>query len=132
MNSTDQIFEEKILRRIPKEILVVSLILAIGTVFVFDLITAVLLFIGGAIAAISFIWLKKSITRLLSLEKKKAVKSAVLFYGLRLILIIAVIFIIILFFQNKVLAFAAGFSAIIVVFLVEGVVAVSKMMRWKN
>jgi hypothetical protein len=132
MNSKDQIFEEKILRRIPKEILVVSLILAIGTVFVFDLITAVLLFIGGAIAAISFIWLKKSITRLLSLEKKKAVKSAVLFYGLRLILIIAVIFIIILFFQNKILAFAAGFSTIIVVFLIEGVVAVSKMMRWKN
>jgi len=132
MNSKDQIFEEKILRRIPKEILVVSLILALGTVFVFDLITAVLLFIGGAIAAISFIWLKKSITRLLSLGKKKAVKSAVLFYGLRLILIIAVIFIIILFFQNKVLAFAAGFSTIIVVFLIEGVIAVSKMMRWKN
>ncbi|HZX10830.1 MAG TPA: ATP synthase subunit I [Acidobacteriota bacterium] len=132
MNSKDKNFEEKILRRIPKEILVVSLILAIGTVFVFDLITAVLLFIGGAIAAISFIWLKKSITRLLSLGKKKAVKSAVLFYGLRLILIIAVIFIIILFFQNKVLAFAAGFSTIIVVFLIEGVIAVSKMMRWKN
>jgi hypothetical protein len=47
-------------------------------------------------------------------------------------LIIAVIFIIILFFQNKILAFAAGFSTIIVVFLIEGVVAVSKMMRWKN
>lgn len=132
MNSKDQNFEEKILRRIPKEILVVSLILAIGTVFVFDLITAVLLFIGGAIAAISFIWLKKSITRLLSLEKKKAVKSAALFYGLRLVLIIAVIFIIILFFQNKILAFAAGFSTIIVVFLIEGIIAVSKMMQWKN
>lgn len=132
MNSKDQNFEEKILRRIPKEILVVSLILAIGTVFVFDLITAVLLFIGGAIAAISFIWLKKSITRLLSLEKKKAVKSAALFYGLRLVLIIAVIFTIILFFQNKILAFAAGFSTIIVVFLIEGIIAVSKMMRWKN
>jgi hypothetical protein len=132
MNSKDQYFEEKILRRIPKEILVVSLILSIGALIAFDLISAVLLFLGGVLAAVSFIWLKNSVSKLLSLEKKKAVKSAVLFYGLRIILIIAVIFIIILFFQNKVLAFAAGFSTIIVVFLIEGVAAVSKMMQWKN
>jgi hypothetical protein len=132
MNSNNQNLEEKILRRMPKEILIISLILSIATIFIFDIITAALLLLGGAFAAISFIWLKKSITKFLSLEKKKAVKSTVLFYGLRLILIIAVIFIIILFFQNKVLAFAAGFSTIIVVFLIEGAAAVSKMMRWKN
>ena len=132
MNSKDYNFEEKILRRIPKEILVISLILSIGALIAFDLISAVLLFLGGVMAAVSFIWLKNSVSKLLSFEKKKAVKSAVLFYGLRLILIIAVIFIIILFFQNKVLAFAAGFSTIIVVFLIEGVAAVSKMMQWKN
>lgn len=132
MNSNKQGIEEKILNRMPREILVISLILSIGTIFVFDLTTAVLLLIGGATAAISFIWLKKSITKFLSLEKRKAVKSSVLFYGLRLVLIIAMIFIIILFFQNKVLAFAAGFSTIIVVFLIEGVVAVSKIMKWKD
>ncbi|MFW6123907.1 MAG: ATP synthase subunit I [Acidobacteriota bacterium] len=132
MNSKNQNIEEKILNRITKEILIISLFLSIGAIFVFDSITALLFFLGGTTAAVSFIWLKNSITKFLSFEKKNAVKSAVLFYALRLILIIAVIFIIILFFQNKVLAFAAGFSTIIVVFLIEGAVAVSKMMKWKN
>lgn len=132
MNSADPSIEEKILNRIPKEILVISFILAVGTAFVFDIVTSGLFLLGGVFAAISFLWLKRSITKFLSLEKKKAIKSGVLLYGLRLILIIAVIFIIILFFQNKILAFVAGFSTIIVVFLIEGAAAVSKMMKWKN
>ncbi len=123
--------EEKILKRIPREILIISLILSIGAFWIFDWLTALLLFLGGLTAAISFIWLKHSITKLLYLEKKKAVKSAVFFYGLRLILIITIIFIIIFIFQNKVLAFAAGFSTIIGVFLIEGVFAAVKIIRWK-
>jgi len=132
MDSNNQNIEENILNRIPKEILILTLILSVGTAFIFDLTASLLFLLGGVFATVSFIWLKRSITKFLSLEKKKAIKSAVLLYGLRLILIITVIFIIILFFQNKILAFVAGFSTIIVVFLIEGAVAVSKMMKWKN
>ncbi|MBD3414025.1 MAG: hypothetical protein GF421_06315 [Candidatus Aminicenantes bacterium] len=131
MNLNNANLEEQILKRIPKEIIILSFLLSLGSYFLFDWLTALLLLIGGATAAISFIWLKHSLIRILNLEKNKAVKSAVLFYGLRLVLIIAVIFIIIFFFQNRILAFAAGFSTIIVVFLIEGIAAASKMLKWK-
>jgi len=132
MNSNNQNIEEKILKRIPNEIIMISSVLSIGTIVLFDLLTAALLLLGAVTAVLSFIWLKNSITKFLYFEKKKAVKSTVLFYGLRLILIIGVIFIIILFFHKKILAFVAGFSTIIAVFLFEGLAAASKIMKWKN
>jgi hypothetical protein len=132
MNMNNRDIEEKIFKRIPKEILIISFVLSVGAFILFDLLSAVLLLFGGVTAVLSFIWLKSSITRLLDQEKKKAVKSAALLYGIRLVLIIAVIFIIILFFQNKVLAFAAGFSTIIIVLLIEGAAAALKIMKWKS
>jgi hypothetical protein len=132
MNGNNPDIEEKIFKRIPKEILILSLVLSVGAFIVFDLMNAVLLLFGGITAVLSFIWLKSSITRLLAQEKKKALKSAAFLYGIRLVLIIAMIFIIIFFFQNKVLAFAAGFSTIIVVMLIEGAAAALKIMKWKS
>ena len=132
MNVHNQDIEEKIFKRIPKEILSISFVLSVSAFILFDLLSAVLLLFGGVTAVLSFIWLKSSITRLLDREKKQAVKSAALLYGIRLVLIITVIFIIILFFQNKVLAFAAGFSTIIIVLLIEGAAAALKIMKWKS
>jgi len=132
MNMNNQDIEEKIFKRIPKEILILSLVLSVGAFIIFDLLSSVLLLFGGVTAVLSFIWLKSSITKLLAQGKKKAVKSAALLYGFRLVLIIAIIFIIIFFFQNKVLAFAAGFSTIIVVLLIEGAAAALKIMKWKS
>jgi len=84
--------EEKILRRIPVEILVLSIVVALASIFLFHLTTALFILAGGAFSALSFIWLKQSISRLLPIKngdrhikeeepvpffnKKKALRSA--------------------------------------------------------
>ena len=124
--------EERILKRIPLEIFLLSFILAIGTWIVFDALTALLFFTGGILAAVNFVWMKQAISRFLYTGKKKAMRSGIAVYGLRLLLILGVFFIIILFFSEKILAFAAGFSTLIVVFLGEAVAGLSKLKQWKN
>ncbi|MGB3861077.1 MAG: ATP synthase subunit I [Candidatus Aminicenantaceae bacterium] len=124
--------EERILKRIPQEIFLLSCILAIGTWIVFDGMSALLVFAGGILAAINFIWMKQAISRFLYTGKKKAMRSGIAVYGLGLLLILGIFFIIILFFSEKILAFAAGFSALIVVFLGEAVAGLSKLKQWKN
>ncbi len=121
-----------ILRRIPWEILALAAVLAAGALLLFDPGTGQFVFLGGVLAALGFIWLRQSVARFLLSGKKKAVRSAVLLYGFRLILIIAIFSIIILFFPGKIFAFAAGFSTVILVFLVEAVAALSKLKQWKN
>ncbi len=123
---------EKILKRIPGEIAILTFILAVPTLILFDAVSALLVFAGGLLAAAEFIWLKKSITKILLARKNQAFTTIVFLYGLRLLLIIAVFFIIILFFSQKVMAFAAGFSTLIFVFLVEAIKALSKFKQWKN
>ena len=122
----------KILRRIPWEILALSAALAVGAWLLYDPGTALFTLWGGILAALGFIWLRQSVSRFLLSEKKKAVLSAVLLYGLRLILIIAIFSIIILFFPGRIFAFAAGFSTVILVFLFEAVAALSKLKQWKS
>ena len=143
--------EEKILRRIPVEILILSFIVALGSLFLFNPLTALFILAGGAFSALSFTWLKRSISRLLLLEhakkgdrhlkeeepvpffdKKKALRSALILYGIRLVLILAIFFIIIFFFSMKIIAFAAGFSSIIIVLLFEAVIVMSSLKTWKN
>ena len=150
--------EEKILRRIPLEILVLSFVIALGSIFLFNPLAALFVLAGGAFSAVSFIWLKQSISKLLLLEKretgdilkkkrdrhlkeeepvpffdkKKALRSALILYGIRLVLIIAIFFIIIFFFSRNIIAFVAGFSTMVPVFLAEAVVGLSRMKQWKS
>ena len=154
--------EEKILRRIPLEILILSFVMALGSIFLFNPLNALFVLAGGAFSALSFIWLKRSVSRLLLYknekkgdrhlngkkeepvpffrgqspfflpDKKKALRSALALYGIRLVLIIAIFFIIIFFFSRNIIAFVAGFSAIVPVFLAEAVVALSRMKQWKS
>lgn len=143
--------EEKILRRIPVEILILASVVALASIFLFHLTTALFILAGGAFSALSFIWLKQSISRLLLLngkkkgdrhlkeeepvpflDKKKALRSALALYGIRLVLIIAIFFIIIFFFSRNIIAFVAGFSAIVPVFLAEAIVGLSRMKQWKS
>ncbi len=153
--------EEKILRRIPVEIFVLSFVIALASIFLFHPTTALFILAGGAFSALSFIWLKQSISRLLPIkngdsslqkwgqekkgdrhlkeeepvpffDKKKALRSALALYGIRLVLIIAIFFIIIFFFSRNIIAFVAGFSAIVPVFLAEAVVGLSRMKQWKS
>ena len=159
--------EERILSRVPLEMLALSFLIALASIFLFSLLTAVFILAGGAFSALSFVWLKKSVSRLfflkneeqkqdrhlaepipfvkngdsphkekgrspLFLVKKKALASGFALYCLRLLLILAVFFIIILLFSKKIIAFAAGFSVIIPVFLVEASIALSRMKQWKS
>jgi hypothetical protein len=124
--------EEIILKRIPKEILGLSLMAAIVTAFLFGIGTAFFVLAGGILSAVNFIWLNRILSRILLREKRKAVKTSGMFFGLRLVLIIAVFFIIIFFFSNRIIAFAVGFSSIIVVLLFEAVNVMSRLKTWKN
>ncbi len=155
--------EEKILRRIPVEILVLSFVIALASIFLLNPLTALFIFAGGAFSALSFIWLKQAVSRLFLLksgetgdilkkkgdrhlkeeepvpffqsaffDKKKALRSALALYGIRLVLILAIFFIIIFFFPKNIIAFVAGFSTMVPVFLAEAVAGLSRMKQWKS
>lgn len=129
---TEQSLDEKILRRIPAEIILLTFMMALGVWILFDVITAAFVLLGGILAAVGFIWLRQSVTKFLFSGKKNALRTGILIYSLRLMLIIAIFFIIILFFSKKIFALVAGFSTIILVFLVEAIIALSSLKQWKS
>jgi hypothetical protein len=124
--------EEKVLSRIPLETGGISLLAAILSLLFFEPLVAALIFGGGLTAAAGFIWLKRMVFRLVQSDRKTSLSSLFLVYGLRILLIIGLFFIIILFFSKKILAFTAGFSMIIPVFFLEAVGALTRMKKWKN
>lgn len=124
--------EEKILQRVPLEIIIASFLLAIPGFILFDTVTAMLVAGGGCISALSFAWLNRSLAQLLLSGKRKALKSVLPLFGLRLLLLLVLFLIIIFFFSRKIIAFVAGFSVVIPVFLAEAVFALSKMKQWKS
>ena len=123
--------DKNILRRIPIETGGVALFLAVGALILFDLTVSLLVLAGGGAAAAGFVWLRASVDRFLDKSKPQAVKTALFLYGLRLLLIILVFSIIILIFSKRVIAFAAGFSAVVPVFLFEAAAALIQMKKWK-
>jgi hypothetical protein len=123
--------EERALRRIPVEIAVAAAALALGAALVFDPLTGLLVFAGGAFSALGFAWLKQSLTRILTSGRKGALRSGVALYALRLVLICGVFFLIILLYPKKILAFGAGFSVVVLVSLVEGIRALLLLRTWK-
>lgn len=124
--------EEKILRRIPGEIFLLTFLITLASLIFFDEFTSLFLFAGGVLSALSFVWLKASITRFLIPDKKKAVRSVIALYWLRLLLILTIFFIIIIFFSKRIIAFVAGFSMIVPVLLVEGILGLTKIEKWKS
>jgi hypothetical protein len=128
---TDTI-EERILRRIPIEILAASAVLALPAMLLFDLPTGLVFLAGGMFAAMGFAGLKQSLTRFLDREKKGALRSGIILYALRLVLICAVFLLIILLYPKKILAFGAGFSMLVLVSLVEGIRGLLLLRTWKD
>lgn len=128
---TDPI-EEKILNRIPWAVLITAAVFGILAVFVFDPLTGLIFFAGGALAALGFIWLKRSLSRVLLQEKARALRSGILLYAARFVLLLGAFLLIILFYPKKILAFAAGFSTVIPVFLAEVALALARMRQWKD
>ena len=82
--------EEKILKRIPKEILGLSLLMAIAATFLINIGTGIFVLIGGVLSALNFIWLNQTLSRVLLREKRKALKTSGLFFAVRLVLILAI------------------------------------------
>lgn len=128
--------EERILRRIPAEILVCALLLAAGSLLFFAPLTSLFILGGGAFSAASFAWLKSSLNRILNPERGrdrgKAIRSGLLLYVARLSLLLGIFLIIIFIFPRMILAFAAGFSCVILIFFVEAVRALAHMKSWKS
>ncbi len=126
------LIEERILRRIPAEILAVSAVLALATLLFFPPLVGLFVFVGGAFSAASFLWLKSSLNRFLGPDRRRAIRSGLLLYLGRLALLIGVFLIIILLFRRMVVAFMAGFSTAILVFFIEAVKALAQMKSWKS
>lgn len=124
--------EERILRRIPVEIVVLAAALGLAAGLILDPMTGLFFFAGGVFSALGFVWLKQSLTRLLSREKKGALRSGILIYVLRLVLICSVFFLIIFVYPKKIIAFVAGFSSVIPVALAEGIRGLLLMRTWKD
>lgn len=124
--------EERILRRIPIEILAFSAVLAVPAGLLFDLPTGLFFLLGGAFSAMGFVWLKQSLALFLHRNKKGALRSGIALYALRLVLICGVFLLIILLYPRKILAFGAGFSMIVLASLVEGGRALLLMRTWKD
>lgn len=122
--------DERILRRIPREILACAALFAAAALFINPL-AALMVLAGGAVSALAFGTLKTSVTRVLSRERAGALRKGLLLYLLRFVLICLAFSLIILFFPRHILAFGAGFSAILPVFLVEGIAAYARMKSWK-
>ena len=123
--------EERILRRIPFEVVAFAAFVAIPVGLIFGPLSGVFFLAGGALAAVGFLWLRSSLDRVLARGKTQALRSGILLYGFRFVLILGVFLIIILLYPKKLLAFAAGFSSVIPVFLGEAVTALARMKPWK-
>ena len=124
--------EEGILGRIPVEILAASAILAIPAALLFDLPTGLVFFAGGALSALGFTGLKQSLTRFLARDRKGALRSGIILYALRLLLICTAFLLIIRLYPRKILAFGAGFSMLVLVSLVESIRALLLLRTWKD
>ncbi len=124
--------EEKILSRVPLETLLCSIIAAAAGFILFDSLIALLVLAGGLFSMLNFYWLKQTISKAISPGKKKSLRSAIPLYIVRILLILAIFFIIIIFFSTKILAFVVGFSMIIPIFLIEAFRELAKLKQWKN
>lgn len=124
--------DERFLRRIPFEIAGLAAVLAVPAALLFDPATGLFFFAGGLFSALGFLWLKQSLTRLLSKGQKGARRSGILLYALRLVLICAVFCLIILVYPKKIFAFVAGFSTVVPVSLAEAVRGLLRVKKWKD
>jgi hypothetical protein len=133
MTTPDQAaIEDRLLRRIPLEIAVGAAVLGLAAALVLDPATGLFVFAGGLFSALGFAWLKQSLTRFLAKGVQGARRSGVVLYALRLVLICAVFFLIILVYPKKILAFVAGFSTVVPVTLAVAVRGLLQLKKWKD
>jgi hypothetical protein len=127
-----QAFEDRLLRRIPLEIAVAALVLGGAAGLLVDPATGLFVFAGGLVSALGFAWLARSLTRFMARGVQGARRAGVLLYVLRIGLICAIFFLIILLYPKKILAFVAGFSTVVPVSLAVAVRGLLQLKKWKD
>ena len=90
MSNADELEEERILNRIPWEVLAVSFLLAVSAFLIFDIYTGLFVLGGGLFSALNFVWLRLALSKALLREKKQALKTSGFVFILRLILILTI------------------------------------------
>jgi len=125
-------YEAAVLRRIPLEILICAGLIALAALAWKGVGAGLFAFLGGVVAAAGFLGLERSLRHILDRGKKGALRRGLLFYGLRILLILLAFSLIILLSPRRVLAFAAGFSALLAVVLFEAARALILLRQWKR
>jgi len=125
-------YDDSFLRRIPFEIAGLAALLAVPAGLLFGPGMGLAFFAGGLFSALGFLWLRQSLTRLLSKGQKGARRSGLLIYVLRLVLICGVFCLIILFYPKRIFAFVAGFSTVVPITLAEAVRGLRRVKKWKD
>ena len=111
--------EYQIFRKIPRTTIIISLIFSIIGLIFFTLMTSIIILLGGILSVLNFLWLKKSIIKLTSYEKKRALTNGLILYFIRFLLIFLSFFIIIKISSENILGFAVGFFSIIFAMTIE-------------
>lgn len=125
-------YEAAVLRRIPLEILICAGLVALAALAWKGVGAGLFAFLGGVVAAAGFLGLERSLRHILDRGKKGSLRRGLLFYGLRILLILLAFSLIILLSPRRVLAFAAGFSALLAVVLFEAARALILLRQWKR
>jgi hypothetical protein len=131
-NQDPQAYEDRLLSRIPLEIGLAAAVLGLAAALVFDPTTGLFVLAGGLVSALGFAWLKRSLTRFLARGVQGARRAGVLLYALRVGLICALFFLIILLYPKRILAFVAGFSTVVPVSLAVAVRGLLQLKKWKD
>ena len=124
--------EERVLRRVPGEILAAGAALGLAAGLLWGARAGLVLFAGAAAAAGAFLWLRRALARVLDRGRAGALTSGLLLYAGRLLLIGLAFTLIVLIHPRSILAFAAGFSVVIPVFLAEGALTLARAKSWKS
>ncbi len=119
--------EYRILKRIPKTTLIISLIFSIGSFILYSFVTSIIVLMGGLLSIFNFLWLKKSIIKLTTFDKKKALAQGIIFYFIRVLLIFICFFIIIKISLESLLGFAVGFFSIFLAMVIEVIINLRKV-----
>jgi hypothetical protein len=124
--------EKAVLGRIPFEIIALSAVLAVPAALLFDPLTSLLFFGGGVLSALSFLWMKSAVSKVLARNKAGALRAGLFLYAVRFVLLLGVFLLIILISPKRIFALAAGFSTVVPVFAVEAARALLTIKKWKD
>lgn len=122
---------EKSIKRIPAETSILGLAVGLLVGSIYEPLSGLLVLAGALVAGGSFLGLKGTVDRWLTQPKSKFIKKALVLYLVRLGLICLIFLTIILLFKKKVIAFAAGFSLIVVSIMIEALINLVSMRQWK-